>query len=309
MAVSTRDETRKRRSPGSAIGALFIEGRPRQWTKNLVLFAGVIFARRFTEPDFVAASFAAFVLFCMLSSGVYMLNDVADLQNDRLHPRKRLRPLAAWRVGRGPVIAAAFLAIFGGVGLSFALRPLFGVIAALYLLLNLGYSAGLKRIVILDVLAIAVGFVLRAVAGVEVLPERVEISPWLLVCTFFLALFLAIGKRRAELASREAAPASRPVLGEYSLPLLDQMIAIVTSATVIGYSIYTVNPSTVQKYETQALVYTIPFVVFGIFRYLFLVYRREGGGSPTEVLITDVPILATVVLWAASIFVILTVLR
>jgi 4-hydroxybenzoate polyprenyltransferase len=291
------------------IAALLVEGRPRQWTKNLVLFAGVIFARRFTDPQFVGASFSAFALFCLLSSGVYMLNDVADLENDKLHPRKRLRPLAAGRIGRGPVIAAAIIAIVGGVGLSFLLRPLFGVMAVLYLILNFGYSAGLKRIVILDVLAIAVGFVFRAVAGVEALPARVEISPWLLVCTFFLALFLAIGKRRAELANRDAAPASRPVLGEYSIPLLDQMIAIVTSATVIGYSIYTVNPSTVEKYETQALVFTVPFVVFGVFRYLYLLYRREGGGSPSEVLITDVPILVTVVLWALAVFIILSVLR
>jgi 4-hydroxybenzoate polyprenyltransferase len=291
------------------IRALLVEARPRQWTKNVVLFAGLIFARRFDDPQFIAASAFAFLLFCLLSSGVYFLNDLADLENDRLHPRKRNRPLAAGRIGRGPVIAAAVVSLAAGIGLAFVLKPVFGVIALAYLLLNLAYSAGLKRVVILDVLAIAIGFVLRAVAGVEALPERVEISPWLLVCTFFLALFLAIGKRRAELANRDGAPASRPVLGEYSLPLLDQMIAIVTSGTVIGYSIYTVNPSTVEKYDTQALVYTIPFVVFGIFRYLFLVYRREGGGNPSEVLITDAPILATVVLWAASVFVILSAVR
>ena len=290
------------------IRALLVEARPRQWTKNLVLFAGVIFARRYGDLHFVLASLAAFALFCLLSSGVYLLNDLADLPNDRLHPRKRTRPLAAGRIGRGPVVAAAVIALAGGAGLSFLLRPVFGVIALVYLILNLAYSAGLKRIVILDVLAIAVGFVLRAVAGVEALPERVEISPWLLVCTFFLALFLAIGKRRAELAARDGGSASRPVLGEYSLPLLDQMIAIVTSATIIGYSIYTVNPSTVEKYDTKALVFTIPFVVFGIFRYLYLVYRRDAGGNPTEVLITDGPTLATVVLWSVAVFVILTTL-
>jgi len=287
------------------IRALIIEARPRQWTKNFVLFAGLIFSRRFDDPQFIVAAVLAFLLFCLLSSGVYFLNDLADLENDRLHPRKRTRPLAAGRIGRGPVIAAAAVSLVAGIGLSFALKPIFGVIALAYLVLNLAYSAGLKRVVILDVLAIAIGFVLRAVAGVEALPERVEISPWLLVCTFFLALFLAIGKRRAELSNRDGAPASRPVLGEYSLALLDQMIAIVTSGTVIGYSIYTVNPSTVEKYDTQALVYTIPFVVFGVFRYLFLVYRREGGGNPAEVLITDGPILATVVLWAVSVFAIL----
>jgi 4-hydroxybenzoate polyprenyltransferase len=291
------------------IRALFIEARPRQWTKNAVLFAGVIFSRRFDDAGFVIASLAGFALFCLLSSGVYMLNDVADLANDRIHPRKKERPLAAGRVRRGTVLAAAITALFAGVGLAFALRPLFGIVALLYLALNVAYSTGLKRIVVVDVVAIAVGFVLRAVGGVEALPERVEISPWLLVCTFFLALFLAIGKRRAELAARDASPEARPVLGEYSLPLLDQMTAIVTSATVIGYSIYTINPATVQKHETQAFVYTIPFVVFGIFRYLYLVYRREGGGSPSDVLLADTPILVTVVLWAASVFVILMTLH
>jgi 4-hydroxybenzoate polyprenyltransferase len=288
------------------IRSLIVEARPRQWTKNLVLFAGLVFARRFEEPRFIGASVAAFLLFCIISSGVYLLNDVADLPNDRLHPSKRNRPLAAGRIGRSTVLAAGLVALVGGGALSFALNHRFGAIALAYLVLNLAYSAGLKRIVILDVLAIAVGFVLRAVAGVEALPLRVEISPWLLVCTFFLALFLAIGKRRAELSAREDAHESRPVLGAYSLPLLDQMIAIVTSATVIAYSIYTVNPSTVEKYDTQALVFTIPFVVFGIFRYLLLVYRREGGANPSEVLITDVPILATVVLWAITVFIILS---
>lgn len=287
--------------------AIIRQMRIRQWTKNLVLFAGVVFSHRFTETTELFRAGVGFFSFSLLASAVYVLNDILDVEKDRLHPEKRLRPIAA---GLIPVRAAWGLLVVllaSGLALGVWLGWGFLIVGAIYLTLNVAYSWRLKHVVILDVMLIAIGFVLRAVAGVELLESRETISPWLLICTLFLALFLAVGKRRHErVLLAEGAEGHRRTLQEYPPELIDQLVPVVTAATVISYAIYTVSPQTVENFGTGALVYTIPFVVYGIFRYLYLVYRRQGGGSPSEVLLTDLPTLCNVVLWALTVLVILT---
>jgi 4-hydroxybenzoate polyprenyltransferase len=274
--------------------------RPGQWTKNLVIFAGLLFGRRLFDADAVLAAVAAFVVFCILSGVVYLVNDVADRETDRLHPLKAHRPIAS---GALPVrIAVVSAMALGAIALLAAYRigwP-FTLVAAGYLALQIAYSGPLKHIVIIDVLTIAIGFVLRAVAGAVAV--NVEISHWLLVCTILLALFIALAKRRHEIVLLAAgASGHRPILGEYSAYLLDQMISVVTASTLIAYVFYTISPETVQKFGTQWLGLTIPFPLYGIFRYLYLVHQREGGGSPADLLLTDRPLLACVALWALAV--------
>jgi 4-hydroxybenzoate polyprenyltransferase len=292
--------------PAPATGvvhAVWVSLRPQQWTKNLAVFAALALSKHLFEPRPLARSFLAFVLFCALSGTVYLLNDVADFERDRLHPLKRLRPIAR---GALPRRAAALMAIglaIGSAGASLLLGPLFASCAVAYLVLNLLYSFYLKDAVILDVLCISLGFVLRAVAGAVAI--GVVISEWLLVCTLLLALFLALAKRRHELVSLSAtAVGHRKSLSEYSPYLLDQMISVVTASTLTAYAFYTLAPETVAKYRTDRLAWTIPFVLYGIFRYLYLVHQKEQGGSPTDILSTDRPLLVTVALWAAAIILI-----
>src|SRR3954452_1257943 len=278
--------------------------RPGQWTKNLVIFAGLLFGRRLFDADAVLAAVAAFVVFCILSGVVYLVNDVADRETDRLHPLKAHRPIAS---GALPVrIALVSAMALGAIALLAASRigwP-FTMVAAAYLALQIAYSGPLKHIVIIDVLTIAIGFVLRAVGGAVAV--NVEISHWLLVCTILLALFIALAKRRHEIVLLSAGAAShRPILGEYSPYLLDQMIGVVTASTLIAYVFYTISPETVQKFGTDWLGLTIPFPLYGIFRYLYLVHQREGGGSPADLLLTDRPLLACVALWALTVAVII----
>lgn len=283
--------------------------RPSQWTKNLVVFAAVIFARRVGEPRLVASAAVAFVLFSFLSSAVYILNDVADREEDRRHPTKRARPIASGALPVPAALVGAVALAAAALLLGFRLATPFGVTLLFYLVLNLLYSLRLKEIMGLDVLSISVGFVTRAIGGVEALHgamNDVLLSPWLLVCTFFLSLLLALCKRRTELALLgDGASTHRPVLSQYSLPLVDGLVLIVASSTILAYAIYTIWPATVEKFGTERLVYTVPFVVYGIFRYLFLVYRKEMGGNPSEVLYRDAPLLATLVLWVAAVFVII----
>ncbi len=280
---------------------LFVQQiRLRQWTKNLVIFAGVIFAHQFTDRQEVTRAALGFFAFCLLASAIYVLNDLIDLDMDRVHPKKKHRPLASGRISI-PAAWLMMLVLFaaGGV-LSIWLGRRFSMVAGGYLSLNVLYTLALKRIVMIDVLAISIGFVLRAVAGVAVLTRPVDLSPWLLLCTFFLALFLAVGKRRHErVLLQNQAEQHRKTLAEYPPELVDQLIPVVTAATVISYAIYTVSPSTVERVGGPELVYTVPLVVFGIFRYLYLVFRRMQGGSPSEVLLTDVPTVVNVVLWLA----------
>ena len=289
--------------PGTA-RAVFVSLRPHQWTKNLVVFAALGFSMHLFEAGPVARATLAFALFCGLSGAVYLLNDLADLERDRRHPRKRLRPLASGALApRTAAIVAAVLA-FGCLGASFALGRLFAGCAFVYLALNLSYSFRLKEIVIVDVLSISVGFVIRAVAGAFAV--RVAISDWLVICTILLALFLSLAKRRHELTSlSQEASGHRKILAEYSPYLLDQMINVVTASSLISYAVYTTAEETRAKFQTDRLSWTIPFVLYGIFRYLYLVHQKEQGGSPTDVLLTDRPLLAAVALWALAVMVII----
>jgi 4-hydroxybenzoate polyprenyltransferase len=281
--------------------------RTRQWTKNLVLFAGVVFSHHFSEPGELARAAQGFIAFCLLASSVYTLNDLQDIERDRVHPKKKLRPIPSGRLSTPTAWVLVVVLLLLGTAISVPLGTGFLVVAGLYYGLNLAYSLWLKRVVLVDVMLIALGFVLRAVAGVEALHQKEEISPWLLICTLFLALFLAVCKRRQErVLLADQAEDHRRTLSEYPPELVDQLIPVVTATTVIAYAIYTVNQATVEKFGTDGLVYTVPFVVYGVFRYLYLVYRRQRGGSPSEVLLTDAPTLINVLLWIGTVLLILS---
>src|SRR5262245_30343312 len=287
-------------SGGSSALNLLIALRPSQWTKNLLVFAGLLFGMQLFVPWAVAHALAAFVIFCALSGVVYLVNDIVDRDTDRRHPIKAKRPIAS---GALSVQAATISAIvIGALGLaaSVALGWRFALVAAAYLGLQALYSSSLKHVVIIDVLTLSLGFVLRAVAGD--LAVDGECRHWLLVCTILLALFIALNKRRHEITLlADNAATHRPILGEYSEYLLDQMIAVVTASTLIAYVFYTISPETQEKFGTQWLGLTIPFPLYGIFRYLYLVHRREGGGSPSELLLADRPLLICVALWALTV--------
>jgi 4-hydroxybenzoate polyprenyltransferase len=290
------------------LGALLASLRPRQWTKNLLVFAGLIFSRGLLEPALVARSVLAFSLFCLLSGGTYLINDVIDAERDRAHPQKRHRPVASGRLPPAVALAAGVGLLAGATAAAFLLSPRFGLVALAYAVLLTAYSAGLKHVVIVDTLIIAGGFVLRALAGVVVL--GIDFSDWLLLCTILLALFLTFGKRRAELRELEAgAIGHRPILSEYSPELLDQMIAVVTASTLMAYALYTMATETHVRLGTARLPLTIPFVLYGIFRYLYLLYRRDLGGNPSEHLLTDRALLLDVALWGAAVIIILYVAR
>ena len=291
--------------PGHSVAInLIISLRPSQWTKNLLVFAGLLFGRRLFDPAAVGKAAIAFTIFCALSGVVYLINDISDRDTDRNHPLKARRPIAS---GALPVpVAVAGAAVLGLTALtaSTTLGWSFTAVAIVYVTLQALYSGPLKQIVIIDVLTLAIGFVLRAVAGAVAI--HVEISHWLLVCTVLLALFMGLAKRRHEITLLAGdARMHRPILGEYSSYLLDQMIAVVTASTLITYIFYTVSPETQAKFETPLLGLTIPFPLYGIFRYLYLVHRREGGGSPSDLLLTDRPLLVCVALWAIAVGVII----
>ena len=278
--------------------------RPSQWTKNLFVFAGLMFGQRLLEPPAVAAAAAAFALFCLLSGVVYLLNDVADRDADRQHPLKRLRPIASGALSVSAALTAAVVIGLIALTAAFALRPLFGLLALAYVALLSLYSFQLKHVVIMDVLTIALGFVLRVAAGAVAV--SVEVSVWLYMLIILLALFLALSKRRHELVLLTgAATGHRRILGEYSPYLLDQMISVVTASTLVAYAIYTVSPETTAKFHTNRLALTLPFPLYGIFRYLYLVHQKEGGGSPSDLLLTDRPLLICVALWAGAVAVII----
>jgi 4-hydroxybenzoate polyprenyltransferase len=264
----------------------------------------LLFGGRLMSAGAIGLAFATFGIFCALSGAVYLVNDVADLDADQQHPQKRLRPIASGRLStRTALIAAALLGV-GAVVAAALIRRQLGVAAGAYMGLLLMYSAALKNIVIIDVLTIAGGFVLRAAAGA--LAVDVPISHWLLVCTTLLALFLALSKRRHELTLlADRAIGHRPILQEYTPYLLDQMVSVVTASTLIAYSVYATSTETAERLGTTRLGLTIPFVLYGIFRYLYLVHRKDGGGSPSTMLVTDRPLLACVALWALSVALIL----
>lgn len=284
--------------------SLLVSLRPRQWTKNLIVFAGLIFGQRLGEVRAIAEAAAAFAIFCALSGVVYLVNDIVDRDADRQHPAKAARPIAA---GELTVRAASGAAIVMGalaLAASYWLGRSFGHVAVAYLALLALYSGPLKQIVIIDALTIALGFVLRAAAGAVAID--VPISHWLLVLTIQLALFLAFSKRRHELVTLSGqATNHRLSLGEYTPELLDQMISIVAASTLIAYAIYTISPETEQKFGTNLLGLTLPFPLYGIFRYLYLVHRKADGGSPSETLLTDRPLLACVALWGLAVIAII----
>ena len=278
--------------------------RPGQWVKNLILFAGIIFSQNIQNLNMLFDIFVAFILFCLLSSAGYVINDIVDCQQDSQHPHKANRPVASGRLKKfSAVFLALFLIIISLLG-SYVLNANFFIVALVYLSLNIVYSLFLKHVVIIDVMVVALGFVLRAVAGAVVI--GVNISSWLIVCTILLALFLGFGKRRYELVLlEEKATDHRKILTEYSLNFLDQMIAVVTASTVVGYAFYTLSPEISQKLGTKYMPLTIPFVLYGIFRYLYLIHQKEEGGSPTRMLLTDKPILINIFLWLVAVVLIL----
>ncbi|MGH3117249.1 MAG: UbiA prenyltransferase family protein [Gaiellales bacterium] len=288
MAEAERAAAPAREGEGRAVLAAM---RPRQWTKNLLLFAGILFAAQYDEPGRWIEAFVAFVAYCAASSAAYIVNDVLDVEEDRRHPLKRNRPIAAGALAPDRALKiAAMLAIFALAAMSW-----FGWASVAYvtgfLALQGAYSWRLKQVVLIDVMAIAALFVIRAAAGAEAVDVR--ISPWLIVCTALLALFLALAKRRGELAVGERA--GRGVLAGYSFPLVDQLVSIVAACTIVAYSLYTFEAR-----EGSAMMATIPFVVFGIFRYLLLMHREDLGEEPESVLLSDVPILATIAGWAVT---------
>lgn len=275
---------------------LFLSLRPRQWTKNLLIFAGLVFARRLLDPGAVRAASVAFVIFCALSAAVYLINDVVDRETDREHPLKRKRPIAAGLVSVPVALTTAILLIGVALAGALVLGRLFLLVAASYLALNLLYSTALKHIVILDVLTIATGFVLRAAAGAIAID--VKLSQWLFVCTILLALFIALAKRRHELVLLAGgAREHRPILDEYSPYLLDQLIGITAGSSLIAYILYTISQENTERFGTPWLDLTIPFPIYGIFRYLYLIHRRDGGGNPADLLLSDYPLLACVASW------------
>jgi 4-hydroxybenzoate polyprenyltransferase len=288
----------------SFLTAVVVSLRPHQWTKNLVVFAALAFSKHLFESGPFVRTALAFAVFCGISGAVYLVNDVVDVERDRLHPRKRFRPIASGALRTTHAIVIAIVLAASCLVAAVALRPEFAACATVYLVLNLLYSFRLKEVVILDALALSLGFVVRAVAGGVVI--AVQISDWLLICTLLLALFLALAKRRAELTTlSDTAVEHRKILAEYTPQLLDQMISVVTASCVTAYAFYTTAQETREKFQTEKLAWTLPFVLYGIFRYLYLVHRRDQGGSPSEILLTDRPLLTAVVLWAAAVVAIL----
>lgn len=283
---------------------IFISLRPRQWTKNLIIFAGLIFSQNLGHPLLLAKTIIAFVLFCAISGAVYIINDILDYKSDQLHPAKKQRPIASGALPRSAALAAAVILGFAGCAIAFLINLPFGMVALSYLLLMLGYSLWLKRLVIIDVFVIAAGFVLRAAAGAEAV--SVPISDWLLICVILLSLFLALAKRRQEMKTMEnEAVVHRQTLSDYSDKLLDQMIAVVTAAVVVSYSLYTMWPETVEKFGTSNLKITIPIVLYGIFRYLYLIYRKNQGEQPETVLLTDRWLLSNLVVYVLAVWLII----
>jgi 4-hydroxybenzoate polyprenyltransferase len=286
----------------SVVWGLVRACRPKQWTKNVLLFFGLIFALKLTDLALAERALAGFLVFCAASSAVYLVNDVADVEQDRQHPTKCKRPLAAGVISTTQAIGLAAILTAIALAASIALGTTFAALTALYVIMTLAYSMKLKHVVLIDVFVLAAGFVLRAAAGAVAV--GVPISPWLYVCTVLASLFLGFGKRRHELMLlSDEAGSHRPILEEYSLPLLDQLIVIVTAAAIMAYSLYTFSAENLPSDHSMML--TIPFVLYGFFRYLYLVHQKNGGGSPEDALIGDPHLLTSVVLWLLTAVVIL----
>ncbi len=286
------------------IRELITSMRPVHWSKNLLVFAGLLFAGKATDSTALLHAITAFVSFCLVSSFVYIFNDLKDAAQDRLHPLKKDRPIAAGRIGGVGVGLFAVALGCAGLGLGYLLPDSARTVIFAYMLLNILYSIWLKQVVILDVMTIAAGFVLRVLAGTFAI--GVETSHWLLICTFLLSLFLGFGKRRNELLVLESGGENhRAVLAHYSPYFLDQLISVVTPSTLVCYVLYTVSPETVFKVGGRGLLATAPFVIYGIFRYLYLVHERKQGGDPAVLLVRDPLLLASVAGWAVAVWLVL----
>jgi 4-hydroxybenzoate polyprenyltransferase len=274
--------------------------RPAQWAKNLFVLAPLVFGDKLLDELAAFRAFVALVAFCCASSAVYLINDLRDREEDRRHPLKRLRPLAAGTLSVPTAVAALLALAAAALLLALYLGLPFLLVLGAYLLLNLLYTLWFKHMVILDVMSISLGFVLRVLAGAEA--TGIEVSRWLLLCTTFLALFLAFSKRRHEITLLAGeASGQRPVLDHYSPAFLDQMINVVTASSVVAYALYAVAPETVRKFHTEDLVFTIPLVLYGIFRYLYLLYQRPGARNPTEAILRDPPFLINMLLWGLAV--------
>ena len=287
------------------MAAFILSMRPKQWSKNLLVFMALFFTvDQAWDPtdvntalDLFAKSAVAFLLFSALSGVVYLVNDLMDREEDGKHPRKRHRPIASGALPASAAIAGAVLIGVPALAASYALEPIFGLIALVYLASMLLYSVGLKKLALIDVFTISAGFVLRAVAGAVVIDS--PISPWLYICTGLAAVFVVLSKRRSELANAgDQAQEQRGILGAYSLPVLDQLITVAASSALVSYTLYTVASENLP--ENHAMLLTAPFVVYGLFRYMFLVQRRDLGETPEDIILTDVPLIVTIVLWLAT---------
>jgi len=277
--------------------------RPKQWLKNVFIFTALVFDEKLFTPSPLLKTIAAFILFCLISSAVYLINDIVDIEKDRQHPTKRLRPLPSGQLKPSVAIAAAVLIPLATLPLAFLLDLSFGFVALDYLLTMIVYSFVLKNIIIVDVLTVAAGFVLRVAAG-AIIVEAERFSPWLYIGMTLVALFIGIGRRRHELVLLgEDANEHRASLDEYSLPLLDQMTAVVTSATIIAYSLYTFSAPNLPP--NHAMMLTIPFVLYCLFRYLYLIHVQSKGGTPEEIFLSDLPMMIALGLWALAVIAIL----
>jgi 4-hydroxybenzoate polyprenyltransferase len=273
--------------------------RPRQWTKNVFIFAALVFDKQLFILDAFMRTLEGFALFCLISSAVYIFNDLADIEADRQHPEKKKRPIPSGQLPVGAAWAAGILLVAAALGLGYLTSPTFAGVIGSYFAINMAYSLWLKHIPIVDVLIIAAGFVLRVGAGVTLIQVE-RFSPWLYVVMTLLSLFLGFGKRRAELSLlAHGAGSHRKVLDGYTLPLLDQYIMIVSGTTIVAYSLYTFSAPNLPANHTMML--TIPFVVYTIFRYLYLIHVEQAGGAPEDILLTDRPFQIAMVLWAATV--------
>ena len=279
--------------------------RPKQWTKNGFIFAALIFDEKLLQLEPLLKTIAGFILLCLISGTVYLINDLVDVEKDRLHPTKKNRPIASGQVPYKAAMIAAVILPAISLPLSYLLNPIFGIIVTVYLLLQIAYSFSLKNIVIIDVFTIAAGFVLRVAAGVP-LVDAERFSPWLYVFTVLLALFLALGKRRQELVLLGGKATTRTILNEYNIPFLDSMMAIVTTGTIVIYAFYTFSAPNLP--DNHLMMLTIPFVIYGIFRYLYIIHVQGNGGAPDEVLLTDQPLQINLVTFGAAVFTILYLL-
>lgn len=273
--------------------------RLHQWVKNFFIFAALIFSGHLFILNDLLLTAAGFFIFSLATSAIYIFNDVADIEKDKLHPEKSKRPLPSGKLKTSTAIIASTIIGLSALLLSFLLNFNFTLVLIGYIILNILYSLYIKSLVILDVMTIAAGFVLRIYAGALLI--NVPVSEWLIICTILLALFLGFSKRRSELVLLEnSANTHRSVLGHYSPQFLDQMIGIVTASTVMSYALYTISEETVLKFGTNNLIYTVPFVLYGIFRYLYLVHKKEVGGNPTLAILKDIPLLINLILWIIS---------